>query len=118
MPQGKCLKSAVGRHDCDIANADMGRLLPAEQHDLSKFCWANESGVAEHFAVLLEADPHLLMNGRADQTRRHVDDPHVVLGNPTFISPAELAEIVLFCWQQPPHICIRDIAVMPTDCAF
>ena len=41
-----------------------------------------------------------------------------MLGNPTFISPAELAAIVLFCWQQPPHICIRDIAVMPTDCSF
>jgi NADP-dependent 3-hydroxy acid dehydrogenase YdfG len=40
------------------------------------------------------------------------------LGNPTFIEPVELAKIVLFCWQQPQHICIRDIAVMPTDCGF
>ena len=40
------------------------------------------------------------------------------LGNPTFIDPEELANIALFCWQQPQHICIRDIAVMPTDCGF
>lgn len=40
------------------------------------------------------------------------------LGNPTFIEPEELAEIILFCWQQPQHICIRDIVVMPTDCSF
>ena len=40
------------------------------------------------------------------------------LGNPTFIQPAELADIILFCWQQPQHICIRDIVIMPTDCSF
>ena len=77
---GEILKSAVRRHDCDIANTDVGWLLPAEQHDLSQLRWASEGGVAKHLAVLIEADPHLLMNGRADQSRRHVDDPHVVLG--------------------------------------
>ncbi len=40
------------------------------------------------------------------------------LGNPTFIKPEELADIVFFCWKLPKHICIRDIAVMPTDCDF
>jgi len=40
------------------------------------------------------------------------------LGNPTFISSAELADIILFCWRQPPHICIRDIVVMPTSSAY
>lgn len=40
------------------------------------------------------------------------------LGNPTFIQPEELAEIIIFCWQLPQHICIRDLAVMPTDCGF
>jgi hypothetical protein len=74
------LKGAVGRHNCDITNADVGWLLPAEQHDRSQLCRADEGGVAEHLAVLLEADPHFLVNGGADQARRHVDDAHVVLG--------------------------------------
>jgi len=40
------------------------------------------------------------------------------LGNPTFLQPEELAEIIMFCWRLPQHICIRDIVVMPTDCAI
>ena len=40
------------------------------------------------------------------------------LGNPTFIMPEELAEVVWFCWQLPQHICVRDIEIMPTDCPF
>lgn len=41
-----------------------------------------------------------------------------LLGNPTFISAKELADIIMFCWRQPQHICIRDIVVMPTDCGL
>ncbi|KTD24553.1 MULTISPECIES: SDR family oxidoreductase [Legionella] len=41
-----------------------------------------------------------------------------LLGNPTFIMPEELADIILFCWKLPQKICIRDLVVMPTDCAF
>ncbi|MGL5742095.1 MAG: SDR family oxidoreductase [Legionella sp.] len=41
-----------------------------------------------------------------------------LLGNPTFITPDELVDIILFCWQLPQHICIRDLVVMPTDCGF
>ncbi len=40
------------------------------------------------------------------------------LGNPTFLLPEELADIIMFCWRLPQHICIRDIVVMPTDCAI
>ena len=40
------------------------------------------------------------------------------LGNPTFIAAKELADIIMFCWRQPKHICIRDIVVMPTDCGL
>ncbi len=41
-----------------------------------------------------------------------------LLGNPTFISPEELAGIIFYCWKLPQHICIRDLVVMPTDCNF
>ena len=40
------------------------------------------------------------------------------LGNPTFLLPEELADIIMFCWRLPQHICIRDIVVMPTDCTI
>ncbi|STX51828.1 short chain dehydrogenase/reductase family oxidoreductase [Legionella busanensis] len=41
-----------------------------------------------------------------------------ILGNPTFIDPMELAEIIYFCFKLPQKICIRDILIMPTDCNF
>ena len=34
------------------------------------------------------------------------------------ILPEELADIVLYCWKLPPHICIRDIVVTPTRTTF
>jgi NADP-dependent 3-hydroxy acid dehydrogenase YdfG len=40
------------------------------------------------------------------------------LGNPEFIAPERIADIVLFCYKQPQAICIRDLVVMPTTSAF
>jgi NADP-dependent 3-hydroxy acid dehydrogenase YdfG len=40
------------------------------------------------------------------------------LGDPDFLSAEELAEVVLYCWKLPPHICIRDIVVTPTRTTF
>jgi NADP-dependent 3-hydroxy acid dehydrogenase YdfG len=39
-------------------------------------------------------------------------------GNPDFIAPERIAEIILFCYKQPQAICIRDLVVMPTTSAF
>jgi NADP-dependent 3-hydroxy acid dehydrogenase YdfG len=39
-------------------------------------------------------------------------------GNPDFIAPERIAEIILFCYQQPQSICIRDLVVMPTTSAY
>jgi len=41
-----------------------------------------------------------------------------LLGNPDFLSAEELADIVLYCWKLPSHICIRDIVVTPTRTTF
>ena len=46
------------------------------------------------------------------------DDYRAALGNPDFLSAEELADIVLYCWKLPPHICIRDIVVTPTRTTF
>jgi NADP-dependent 3-hydroxy acid dehydrogenase YdfG len=40
------------------------------------------------------------------------------LGNPSFIDVDTFADIIFYCWQLPVAICIRDLVVMPTDCAF
>ncbi len=40
------------------------------------------------------------------------------LGNPDFMTAEELADILLYCWKLPPHICIRDISVTPTRTTF
>jgi NADP-dependent 3-hydroxy acid dehydrogenase YdfG len=41
-----------------------------------------------------------------------------ILGNPDFLSVEELADIVLYCWKLPAHICVRDIVVTPTRTTF
>lgn len=60
---------------------------------------------------LIKTDIHTHMGISFKEYARH-------LGNPTFIAAEELAEIVLFCATRPPHVCIRDIVVMPTDSTF
>lgn len=60
---------------------------------------------------LIKTDIHQKMGISFEEYSRN-------LGNPTFIQPEELADIIMFCWKLPQHICIRDIAIMPTDCAF
>lgn len=39
-------------------------------------------------------------------------------GNPDFIAPERIAEIILFCYKQPQAICIRDLVIMPTTSAY
>jgi NADP-dependent 3-hydroxy acid dehydrogenase YdfG len=39
-------------------------------------------------------------------------------GNPDFIAPQRIADIILFCYQQPQAICIRDLVVMPTTSSY
>jgi len=39
-------------------------------------------------------------------------------GNPDFIAAERIADIILFCYQQPQAICIRDLVVMPTTSSY
>jgi NADP-dependent 3-hydroxy acid dehydrogenase YdfG len=39
-------------------------------------------------------------------------------GNPDFIAPDRIAEIILFCYDLPQAICIRDLVIMPTNSAY
>jgi len=73
---------------------------------------------AEHNVRVINLAPGLIRTAIHQKMGISFEDYCEMLGHPTFIDPVELAGIVLFCWQQPQHICIRDIAVMPTDCGF
>jgi NADP-dependent 3-hydroxy acid dehydrogenase YdfG len=73
---------------------------------------------AEHNVRVINLAPGLIRTEIHQKMGISFEEYCKALGNPTFIEPVELAKIVLFCWQQPQHICIRDIAVMPTDCGF
>jgi NADP-dependent 3-hydroxy acid dehydrogenase YdfG len=40
------------------------------------------------------------------------------LGNPEFIAPERIADIILFCYRLPQAVCIRDLVVLPTTSAY
>lgn len=46
------------------------------------------------------------------------DEYRRMLGDPDFMSAEELAGIVLYCYQLPAHVCVRDIVVTPTRTTF
>ena len=73
---------------------------------------------AEHNVRVINLAPGLIRTAIHQKMGISFEEYCEMLGNPTFIQPEELAKIVLFCWQLPQHICIRDLAVMPTDCGF
>ena len=54
-------------------------LLPAEEDDVRELHRLDEGRIAKHGAVVLEADPHLLVNRCSDQSGREIDHTHVVL---------------------------------------
>jgi NADP-dependent 3-hydroxy acid dehydrogenase YdfG len=41
-----------------------------------------------------------------------------VLGNPDFMTPEELADIIYYCYKLPAHLCVRDLVVAPTRSTF
>jgi NADP-dependent 3-hydroxy acid dehydrogenase YdfG len=41
-----------------------------------------------------------------------------LLGNPDFLEAEEVAEVVLYCYKLPRHVCIRDVVITPTRSGF
>ncbi len=73
---------------------------------------------ARHGVRVINVAPGLIKTGIHAHMGISFEEYSRRLGNPTFIAAEELAEIVLFCATRPPHVCIRDIVVMPTDSTF
>src|SRR5437868_4521615 len=51
-----------GRRDLQVADANVGGLLPAPEEDLGELLGAHEVRVAQGFAVLLERNAHALVD--------------------------------------------------------
>lgn len=41
-----------------------------------------------------------------------------LLGHPDFLSPEEVAAAIVWCYQLPRHICVRDLVITPTRSTF
>jgi len=97
-------EGAVGYHASKHAVRSMGESLNQAE--------------AKHNVRLMNVAPGLVKTNIHAHMGISFEEYCERLGNPTFIMPEELAEVVWFCWQLPQHICVRDIEIMPTDCAF
>jgi NADP-dependent 3-hydroxy acid dehydrogenase YdfG len=66
------------------------------------------------------ARPHSSAHGRCSGSDAGISFEEYCkrLGNPEFITADELADIILFCWNLPQRVCVRDIVVMPTTSSF
>jgi NADP-dependent 3-hydroxy acid dehydrogenase YdfG len=73
---------------------------------------------AKHNIRVINVAPGFIKTNIHAQMGITFDEYCARLGNPTFISSEELADIIFFCWRQPPHICVRDIVVMPTSSGY
>jgi len=73
---------------------------------------------AENCVRFVNIAPGLVRTGIHVHMGISFEDYSNQLGNPEFIAPEQIADIVLFCYKQPQAICIRDIVVMPTNSAY
>lgn len=77
-----------------------------------------QKGQAANNVRVINVAPGLIKTNIHAEMGISFDEYRERLGNPDFISAAELAEIIFFCWKQPQRICVRDIVVMPTSSNF
>ncbi|MDQ8729514.1 SDR family oxidoreductase [Bradyrhizobium sp. LHD-71] len=73
---------------------------------------------APHNVRVVNVAPGLVKTDIHEEMGISFEEYSKLLGNPTFIEAAELADIIFYCWHLPQRICVRDLVVMPTDCAF
>ncbi len=73
---------------------------------------------AKNYVRIINVAPGLIKTNIHQDMGISFEEYSKILGYPDFISPDELAKILIFCWKLPQKICIRDIVVMPTNCAY
>jgi NADP-dependent 3-hydroxy acid dehydrogenase YdfG len=73
---------------------------------------------AKHNVRIINIAPGLVKTNIHEHMGISFEDYCKMLGNPEFIAPERIAEIILFCYKLPQSICIRDLVVMPTTSGY
>ena len=73
---------------------------------------------AKHNVRVINIAPGLVKTNIHEHMGISFEDYCKMLGNPDFIAPERIAEIILFCYKLPQSICIRDLVVMPTTSGY
>lgn len=90
----------------------------ASKHAVRSISESLQIGEAKNNVRVLNIAPGLVKTNIHKNMGISFEEYCKLLGNPTFIQPEELAEIIYFCWKLPQHICVRNLVVMPTDSNF
>jgi hypothetical protein len=81
VSSGRACATSIGRrrrHDHEVADADRLRLLVAEQDNVGDPFGRDEIRISGQAAILIERDAHSDMDVRPHESRRDIDDAHVV----------------------------------------
>src|SRR5262245_35758359 len=73
---------------------------------------------AKHNVRVINIAPGLVKTNIHETMGISFEEYCKMLGNPDFIAPERIAEIILFCYKLPQSICIRDLVVMPTTSGY
>jgi NADP-dependent 3-hydroxy acid dehydrogenase YdfG len=73
---------------------------------------------AKHNVRVINIAPGLVKTNIHETMGISFEEYCKMLGNPDFIAPERIAEIILFCYKLPQLICIRDLVVMPTTSGY
>lgn len=90
----------------------------ASKHAVRSITESLQQAEAKHNVRVMNIAPGLIKTDIHKNMGVSFEQYCDMLGNPTFISADELADIVYFSYSLPQHICIRDMVVMPTDSDF
>ena len=96
----------------------MGETYHASKAAVRSLADSMQVGQAKHNVRVINIAPGFVKTNIHADMGISFEDYSRQLGNPEFIAPERIADIVLFCYQQPQAMCIRDLVVMPTTSAF
>jgi len=102
----------------DRKTAPVALAYTASKYGLRAFGESLREAEAQNGIRVINVAPGYVRTNIHSQMHISFDEYSAMLGNPDFMSPEDLAEIVMFCWKQPARICIRDIVVTPTRTVF
>jgi NADP-dependent 3-hydroxy acid dehydrogenase YdfG len=102
----------------DRKTAPVALAYTATKHAVRAFSESLREAEAQNGIRVINVAPGYIRTNIHAGMHITFDEYRARLGNPDFMTAEQLADIVLYCWNQPREICIRDIAVAPTRTTF